>query len=236
MVQGASNVILAPTKNLAAGRKFPGPHGGFPPFKEGTSYDLNYYSPSTFILSFGQTTTHHSFHNLQLYFQNSCHTHYLLLSWSIPEMAAAATTTGTDFLKSGLLDGNPRRIVSSSEETAVDLDEDTAVASVDGKGKDIDVSINGQSANRPNIIDLDDPTGGRINQTSPAFDLSPRAILAQAVDTATFLSMVLYLGKLASIIPSAAAAGQGWLWPTLFITAKTCNYCKIISFILLNQV
>lgn len=144
-------------------------------------------------------------------------------------MAAAAVTTGADFLKSGPLDGNLRRINSSSEETAVDLDDDTAVASDDENAKDIEVSINGRSVIRPKIIDLDKPTEDRINQTPPTFDLRPRVLLVQAVDTATFVSMILYLGKLASNIPSAAAAGQSWMWPTLFATAKTLNYCEILN-------
>ena len=144
-------------------------------------------------------------------------------------MAAVAVTTGADFLKSGPLDGNLRRINSSSEETAVDLDEDTAVASDDENAKDIEVSITGRSVIRPKIIDLDKSTEDRINKTPPTFDLRPRVVLAQAVDTATFVSMMLYLGKLASNIPSAAVAGQSWAWPALFVTAKTLNYCEILN-------
>lgn len=142
-------------------------------------------------------------------------------------MAAAVTTTGADFLKSDPVDGNLRRINSSSEETAVDLDEDTAIASEDENTKDLQVSINGRAVIRPKIIDLDNPTEDRTSQTSPTFDLSPRFLLAQAVDTATFMSMMLYLGKLASNVPSAVAAGQSGVWPTLFVMAKTLNYCEI---------
>lgn len=141
-------------------------------------------------------------------------------------MAAAAITTGADFLKVDPLNGNLRRINSSSEETAVDLDEDTAVASDEENGKVIEVSGIGRSVIRHNIIDLDKPTENRITQTPPTFDLSPRVVLAQAVDTATFLSMMLYLGKLGSNIPAAVAAGQSGVWPTLFVIAKTVNYCE----------
>ena len=140
-----------------------------------------------------------------------------------------ASTTGVDFLKSGPLDGNLRRINSSSEETAVDFDADTAMTSYDEKAQDIKVSINGRPANRPKIIDIDNPTGARIKQQPPSFDFSPPVVLGQAVDTATFVALMLYLGKLTSIIPSAAAAGQSWLWPTLFVTAKVCNYSKLSS-------
>lgn len=141
-------------------------------------------------------------------------------------MAAGAITTGADFLKLGQPDGNLRRINSSSEETAVDLDEYTAVACDDEKEKVIDVSFNRRSANRPKIIDLDNSTRDLSNRTTPSFDLHPRVVLAQAVDAGTFVSMMIYLGKLASDIPSAAATGQSWLWPTLFVIAKTCNYCE----------
>lgn len=228
-------LLLLLPKMLQPARNCPGRTGDFKTSRKErpTTSTIIHPRPS---YSPGQTNTHHSFENLHVYFQNRCHTHYLLLSRSFADMAPAAITTGADFLKSGPLDGNLRRVISSSETTVVDLDEHMEVASDDEKGKNIDVSINGQSANRPNIIDLDDPQGYHIKQTSTAFDLSPRAVLAQAVDTATFVSMLLYLGKLAGNIPSAAAAGQGWLWPTLFVTAKVCNYCKILTFLLLDRV
>jgi hypothetical protein len=169
---------------------------------------------------------------LQLYCQNPC-PHSLLITTnapvSCPSMAAAAVTTGADFLKSGPLDGNLRCINSSSEETAVDPDDDTAVASDNENAKDIEVSINGRSVIRHRILDLDKPTEDRINKTPPTFDLRPQVVLAQAVDTATLVAMMLYLGKLASSIPSAAAAGQSWVWPALFVTAKTLNYCETLN-------
>jgi hypothetical protein len=187
---------------------------------------LDCFSNFNFTLS-GQTTTVTLFKTCNFTIKIVAHTHSLpITSHSFPSMAVVAITTGADFLKVEPLNGNLRRINSSSEETAVDIDEDIAVASDKENGNFIEVSVIGRSVIRHNIIDLDKSTRDRMTQAPPTFDLSPRVVLAQAIDTATFLSMMLYLGKLGSNIPAAVAAGQSGVWPTLFVIAKSLNYCK----------
>ena len=152
------------------------------------------------------------------------HTHYSITPLLLRRMSAAgATTTGADFLKSGRLDGNLRR-VNSSEDTAVASDNES-VGDLNGDGDtDPQVEILGPQGTYDVATLSVEAKEDFINRSPPPISLPP--CLAQVVDSGTFLAMMAYFGTIAFFIPSAVAAGQSPIWPTLFIASKALNYCK----------
>lgn len=135
-------------------------------------------------------------------------------------MAAAAITTGAEFLLAASVDGNLRR-VNSSEETAVESDTESA-----GQGSfltDPQVNVLG-SGLRYNVVTLDHDSAEPVHKSPPSITLPP--LVAQIIDTGTCVAMFTYLSTAGYLTAAAFFTGKPWVGSALFITGKVLNYSK----------
>lgn len=139
--------------------------------------------------------------------------------------ASGVVATGADFLQRENLDGNLRRVNSSSgEDTLIDLEEHVVEGTIYETDRHAgDKKLIPQYRLVAHGSDAQNP----IQTSPPTINLSP--ILAQAIDTGTGLALGMYLGTLCYMLPSTFAIGRSPLGPSLFIVAKSLNYGKWAS-------